>query len=114
MTNNILLSILSICLIVGIVFISVAIYQICKCVKDIKISKKKIEELVIKVFNAFEVGDFCTLKSGEEIVLTDKFEDDGKYYFEYKYFNEEAQTIADIVSDEKFVVTVKQFSQLIK
>jgi hypothetical protein len=114
LTNNILLSILGICLIGGIVFISVAIYQICKCVKDIKISKKKIEELVIKVFNAFEVGDFCTLKSGEEIVLTDKFEEDGKYYFEYKYFNEEAQTIADIVSDEKFVVTVKQFSQLIK
>ena len=114
MTNNILLSILGICLIGGIFFISVAIYQISKCIKDIKISKKKIEELVIQVFNAFEAGDFCTLKSGEEIVLTDKFEEDGKYYFEYKYFNEEAQTIADIVSDEKFVVTVKQFSQLIK
>lgn len=114
MLNNILLTILGICFIGGIIFICIAIYQICKCVKDIKISKKKIEELVVKVFEAFEVGDFCTLKSGEEIVLTDKFEEDGNYYFEYKYFNEEAQTIVDIVSDEKFVVTVKQFSQLIK
>lgn len=114
MSNNILLTILGICFIIGIVVLVVAIYQICKCAKDIKISKKKIEELVVKVFNAFEVGDFCTLKSGQEIVLTDKFEDNGKYYFEYKYFNEDVETIADVASDEKFVVTVKQFSQLIK
>ena len=114
MLNNSLLTILGICVIIAIVFIGVAIYQIYKCVKDIKISEKKIEELVVKVFKAFAVGDFCTLKSGQEIVLTDKFERDGKYYFEYKYFNEDAKTIADVASDEKFVVTVKQFSQLIK
>jgi hypothetical protein len=40
--------------------------------------------------------------------------DDILYLYVCEYFNEEAQTIADIVSDEKFVVTVKQFSQLIK
>jgi hypothetical protein len=114
MTNETLLVILGICLIIAIVFIGVAIYQICKCVKDIKISKKKIEELVVKVFNAFEVGDFCTLKSGEEIVLTDKFEEGGKYYFEYKYFNKDARTMKDVASDEKYIVTIQQFSQLIK
>ena len=114
MLNNTLLIILGICVIIAIVVLVVAIYQICKCVKDIKISKKKIEELVVKVFNAFEVGDFCTLKSGEEIVLTDKFEEDGKYYFEYKYFNKDARTMKDIASDEEYVVTVQQFSQLIK
>ena len=114
MLNETLLVILGICLIVGIVFIGVAIYQICKCVKDIKISKKKIERLVVKVFNAFEVGDFCTLKSGQKIVLSDKFIEDGKYYFEYKYFNKDARTMKDIASDEEYVVTVQQFSQLIK
>ena len=114
MLDNIVLTILGICVIVAIVFISVAIYQFCKCVKDIKISKKKIERLVVEVFKAFEVGEFCTLKSGQEIVLTDKFEENGKYYFEYKYFNEDAETIADAASDEKFVVTVQRFSQIIK
>lgn len=114
MSNNILLAILGICFIIGIVVLVVAIYQICKCAKDIKISKKKIERLVVEVFKAFETGDICTLKSGQDIVLTDKFEENGKYYFEYKYFNEDAETIADVASDEKFVVTVQQFSQLIK
>ena len=114
MSNNIVLTILGICVIVAIVVLVVAIYQICKCAKDIKISKKKIEELIVKVFNAFEAGDFCTLKTGQEIVLTDKFEENGKYYFEYKYFNEDAETIADVASDEKFVVTVQRFSQIIK
>lgn len=114
MLNNILLSTLSICIIVGIVFIGVAIYQIYKCIKDIKISKKKIEQLTVQIFNKLEVGDFYTIKSGQEIVLTDKFEENGKYYFEYKYFNEDAKTITDITSDEKCVVTVQEFSQLIK
>jgi hypothetical protein len=114
MSNNILLTILGTCFIIGIVVLVVAIYQICKCAKDIKISKKKIERLVVEVFKAFEAGDICTLKSGQDIVLTDKFEENGKYYFEYKYFNEDAETIADVASDEKIVVTVQQFSQLIK
>ena len=114
MLDNVLLTLLGICVILGIVYLGVAFYQICKCVKDIKISKKEIERLVVEVFNAYEVGDFCTLKSGQEIVLSDKFEEDGKYYFEYKYFNEEAQTMKDIASDEEFVVTVQQFSQILK
>jgi hypothetical protein len=114
MSNNILLStILGIC-IIGIVFIGIAIYQICKCIKDIKISKKEIERLVVEVFNAFRVGDFCTTKSEQIIVLTDKFNEGGKYYFEYKYFNKDAQTMTDVASDEKYVVTVQRFSQLIK
>ena len=114
MSDNVSLTILGICVIIAIVFISVAIYKIYKCVKDIKYANKKIKELVVKVFDSFEVGEFCTLKSGQEIVLTDKFEENGKYYFEYKYFNEDAETMADVVSDEKFVVTVQQFSQVIK
>lgn len=114
MLNDILLVILGICLIIAIVVLVVAIYQICKCVKDIKISKKKIEELVVKVFNAFEVGDFCTTKSEQIIVISDKFIEDGKYYFEYTYFNKDARTMKDIASDKKHVVTVQQFSQLIK
>jgi hypothetical protein len=114
MLNNTLLIILGICVIIAIVVLVVAIYQICKCIKDIKISKKEIERLVVEVFNAFEVGDFCTLKSEQIIVLTDKFNEGGKYYFEYKYFNKDAQTMTDVASDEKYVVTVQQFSQLIK
>ena len=114
MLNNSLLVILGICFIIGIVFIGVAIYQIYKCAKEIKISKKKIERLVVEVFNAFEVGEFCTLKTGQEIVITDKFEEDGKYYFEYKYFNEDARTMKDIASDEEFVVTVQEFSKIVK
>jgi hypothetical protein len=114
MSNNILLAILGTCFIIGIVVLVVAIYQICKCAKDIKISKKKIERLVVEVFKAFDVGDFCTLKSGQEIVLTDKFEENGKYYFEYKYFNEDARTIEDVINDEKIVVTVKEFSKIVK
>ena len=114
MLNDILLVTLGIYIFVGIVVICIAIYQICKCIKDIKISKKEIERLVVKVFNAFEVGDFCTIKSEQIIVLTDKFNEGGKYYFEYKYFNKDAQTMTDVASDEKYVVTVQQFSQLIK
>ena len=104
MLDNVLLTILGICVIIAIVVLGVAIYQICKCIKDIKISKKKIERLVVEVFNSFEVGEFCTLISGQKIVLTDKFEENGKYYFEYKYFNEDAQTMEDVVNDEKIVV----------
>lgn len=111
MLNNIVLTILGICFISAIIFLCIEIY---KCVRDIKKANKEIERAVIEVFKAFVVGDFCTLKSGQEIVLTDKFERDGKYYFEYKYFNEDAETIGDVTSDEKFVVTIKQFSQLIK
>lgn len=114
MLNNTLLTILGICFVIGIVFIGIAIYHICKWVKDIKISKKKIERLVVEVFNSFEVGEFCTLISGQKIVLTDKFEENGKYYFEYKYFNEDAQTMEDVINDEKIVVTIKEFSQIFK
>lgn len=114
MLNNILLSTLGICIFVGIVVLGVAIYHICKYVKEIKISKKEIERLVVEVFNAFEVGDFCTTKSEQIIVLTDKFKEDGKYYFEYKYFNKDARTMKDIASDEEYVVTVQQFSKLLK
>ena len=109
-----MLSILGVCFIIAIVFISIAIYHICKWSKDIKISKKKIEQLVVEVFNGFKVGDFCTLESGQEIVLTDKFEENGKYYFEYKYFNEDARTMEDVINDEKIVVTVKEFSKIVK
>lgn len=104
MLNNILVLILSICIFIGIIFLIVAIHQICKCIRDIKICKKEIKRLVIEVFNAFEIGEICTFESGQEIILTDKFEENGKYYFKYKYFNE------DIVSDEEYVVTVQQFS----
>ena len=114
MLNDILLVILGICIFVGIVVLGIAIYQICKCIKDIKIYKKEIERLVVEVFNAFEVGDFCTTKSDQIIVLSDKFKEDGKYYFEYKYFNKDARTMKDVASDEEYVVTVQQFSQLIK
>ena len=114
MLNNILLLTLAICIFVGFVVIGIAIYHICKCIKDIKIYKKEIERLVVEVFNAFKVGDFCTTKSEQIIVLTDKFNEGGKYYFEYKYFNKDAQTMTDVASDEKYVVTVQQFSQLIK
>lgn len=104
MLNNALILTLGICIFIGIVFLIVVIYQICKCIKDIKICKKEIKRLVVEVFNAFEIGEVCTFESGQEIILTDKFEENGKYYFKYKYFNE------DIVSDEEYVVTVQQFS----
>lgn len=114
MINETLLVTFGICIFVGIIFLGIAIYQICKCIKDIKISKKEIERLVVEVFNSFEVGDFCTTKSERIIVITDKFNEDGKYYFEYKYLNTDAQTITDVASNEKYVVTVQRFSQLIK
>lgn len=114
MLNNALILILGICIFIGIVFLIVVIYQICKCIKDIKVCKKEIKRLVVEVFNAFEIGEVCTIKSGQEIILTDKFEENGKYYFKYKYFNEDAETIAEITSDEEYVVTVQQFSHLIK
>ena len=114
MLKTILLVMLGIYIIAGIVFIGIAIYQIYKCYKDIKISKKEIERLVVEIFNETKVGEFFTTKSEQIIVITDKFNEDGKYYFEYKYFNTDAQTMTDVASDEKYVVTIQQFSRLIK
>lgn len=110
MLNEILLIILGI----SIIVCGIVINQIYICIKDIKISKKEIERLVVEVFNEYEVGDFCTTKSEQIIVITDKFNVACKYYFEYKYFNTDAQTMTDVASDEKYIVTVQQFSQLIK
>jgi hypothetical protein len=110
MLNDILLVILGIVIIVG----GIAINQNYICYKVIKFSKKEIERLVVEVFNETKVGEFFTTKSEQIIVITDKFNEDGKYYFEYKYFNTDAQTMTDIASDEKYVVTVQQFSRLIK
>ena len=110
MLNNSLLVILGIGIIVG----GIAINQIYICYKDIKFSKKEIKRLVVEVFNETEVGEFFTTKSEQIIVITDKFKEDGKYYFEYKYFNTDAQTMTDVASDKKYVVTVQQFSRLVK
>lgn len=110
MLKEILLVILGIGIIVG----GIAINQIYIYYKDIKILKKEIKRLVVEVYNDYEVGDFCTTKSEQIIVITDKFNEDGKYYFEYKYFNKDARTMKDVAPDEQYVVTVEQFSQLIK
>ena len=110
MLKEILLVILGIGIIVG----GIAINQIYINYKDIEILKKEIKRLVVEVYNEYKVGDFCTTKSEQIIVITDKFNEDGKYYFEYKYFNTDAQTMTDVASDEKYVVTVEKFSQLIK
>ena len=71
-------------------------------------------EDIKKVYNDIEVGEFYTFKDGNEIVISDKYQEDNKFYFEYKYVNQDAKTIKDLINDEHYTVTVKQFAQLVK
>ena len=99
--------------IVVICFFVYISFDFIKTVKEIKRESKEITRLTWKVYNDTEVGEFFTLKSGQEIVITDKFLENDTLYFEYKCFNEDARTMADVTEDEKYVVTVKNFATIV-
>jgi hypothetical protein len=91
-----------------------SIIDIAKEFRKLKEYKIEIDKATEKVYNDIEVGEFYTFKDGNEIVISDKYQEDNKFYFEYKYVNQDAKTIKDLINDEYYTVTVKQFAHLVK
>lgn len=114
LTNNINFWIVIIAAIIFVCFLTYSIIDIAKEFKKLKEYKIEIDKATQKVYNDIEVGEFYTFKDGNEIVISDKYQQDDKFYFEYKYVNQDAKTIKDLINDEHYTVTVKQFAQLVK
>lgn len=114
LTNNINFWIVIIAAIIFIVFLTYSIIDIAKEFRKLKEYKIEIDKATEKVYNDIEVGEFYTFKDGNEIVISDKYQEDNKFYFEYKYVNQDAKTIKDLINDEHYTVTVKQFAHLVK
>ena len=114
LTNNINFWIVNIAAIIFIGFLTYSIIDIGKEFKKLKEYKIEIDNAAKKVYNDIEVGEFYTFKDGNEIVISDKYQEDNKFYFEYKYVNQDAKTIKDLINDEHYTVTVNQFAQLVK
>lgn len=112
--NNVNFWIVIIAAIIFIGFLTYSIIDIVKEFKKLKEYKIEIDKATEKVYNDIEVGEFYTFKDGNEIVISDKYQEDNKFYFEYKYVNQDAKTIKDLINDEHYTVTVKQFAQLVK
>lgn len=114
LTNNINFWIVIIAAIIFICFLTYSIIDIAKEFRKLKEYKIEIDKATEKVYNDIEVGEFYTFKDGNEIVISDKYQEDNKFYFEYKYVNQDTKTIKDLINDEHYTVTVKQFAHLVK
>ena len=104
-------------IIASIIFLCFLLFSFFNIIKEFKLLKKLKKELnksIKRLYNITEIGESYTFKDGNEIVISDKYQEDNKFYFEYKYVNQDAKTIKDLINDEHYTVTVQQFAQLVE
>ena len=87
LTNDIIFWFIIIASIIFVCFLLFSFFNIIKEFKLLKKLKKELNKSIKKLYNNIEIGEFYTFKDGNEIVISDKYQEDNKFYFEYKYVN---------------------------
>ena len=89
-------------------------YYIIYFIKQFKKLKKELNKSIKRLYNDIEIGEFYTFNDETKIVISDKYQKNNKFYFEYKQVNDDTKLIKDITNDEHYTITVLEFIKLVK
>lgn len=99
---------------VNIVFLCVLVFYIINIIKEFNKIKKELNKAIKDVYDNIDIGEFYTFNDGNEIVISNKYQQNNKFYFEYKYVNHCTKPINDVTNDEHYTVKVTEFAKLVK